>query len=474
MEINKTQSILLECDSFNVNKLKKWLDTINTNRNVKFIILIQPERLSLFKNELLGYKNLTCISYDNIFNFKNNNESVSASEFYDFNRFYVQDEITFRLLDRDGYLPKYGLGIQHGISYYSGKAINTLNFLKENNVLFIYFRNTPHHSVEWLLAKTADFLNIDIFTTERHLFPWLYTISKGYLKSRELQFKDEILEPLHELDFHLNKFIEITSKDYEFAIPKYEKERLNKGIFKYYNPFKNFKNTITRPHIFYTLTQNFFYYKKITQYNNTFKEKYVIFFLHYQPERTTLPEGFDFTDQIFAIRTLRLLLPENINLLVKEHPSMFTNKSEPKARNRFFYKSINNIKGVSFVNISVNSFKLIDNSIAIATITGTVALESYIRTKPVILFGRSNFSIDGVHVFTSVSSLTIFLKKLIDGKIKINLNNNHLLNLCSKGVASGIIEGNKNIENYHSIVEYQENAHYKLLTKIIQKKTYEL
>ncbi|UAM96623.1 hypothetical protein K8354_09735 [Polaribacter litorisediminis] len=474
MEINKRQTILLECDSSDINKLKNWLNFINANRNIKFIILVQPQRLTLFKNELMAYEKLTCISYNDIFNFENNHESVSASEFYDFNRFYVQDEITFRLLDRDGYLPKYGLGIQHGISYYSQKAMNTLHFLKENNVSFLCFKTTPHHSVEWLLAKAADFLNIDVFTTEKHIFPWLFSISKGYLRFRELQFKNEILEPLHEVEFHINKFIEINSKDYEFAIPKYEKDRLGKGIFKYYNPFKNLKDTIKRPHSFYTLTQNFFYHKKITKDSYTFKGKYIIFFLHFQPERTTLPDGYGFTDQLFAIRTLRLLLPENINLLVKEHPSMFTNKSEPKARNRFYYKSINNIKGVSMVNISVDSFKLIDNSIAIATITGNVALESYIRKKPAILFGRVNFSIDGVHSFTDINSLTIFLKNLLEGKIKINLNNNHLLKFCSKGVVSGLIEGHKNVKNYHSFGEYEENAQYKLLTKLIQTKIVEI
>lgn len=472
--MTKKKTIILECDSFSIVKLKNWLDKASQNENFIFFILTQTERFSLFQNELLDFKNVKCITYDDIFNYDSNFQSISASEYYDFNGFYLNDDITSRLLDRDGYLPKYGLGIQHGLGYYSGKALNTLNFLKENNILFIYFRNTPHHSVEWLLAKAADFLNIDIFTTERHVLPWLFSISKGYLKSRELMFKDITLEPLHELEFHIDKFIKNTSKDYESAIPVYEKERLSIGIFKYYNPFKNFKNKIVRPHIFYTITKNFFYYKKISQDLNILKTSYIIFFLHYQPERTTLPEGYDFTDQLFAIRTLRLLLPENVKLLVKEHPSMFTNKSEPKARNSFFYKSINDIKGVSFVNIAVNSFQLIDNAIAVATITGTVALESYIRKKPAILFGRSNFYIDGVHVFTSINNLTIFLKNLFQGGVNINSINSELLSLCSKAVVSGILGSRQEDIIYHCISEHQENAHYKLLTKLIQEKVYDL
>jgi hypothetical protein len=146
---------------------------------------------------------------------------------------------------------------------------------------------------------------------------------------------------------------------------------------------------------------------------------------------------------------------------------MFTNQSEPKARNAFFYKTIKNIDGVSLVPISIDSFSLIDNAVAVATITGTVSLESYIRRKPTILFGRSKFEVNGVHIFSNVDKLSLFIKQILDGEIKIEPFNDQLLDLCNKGVVSGLSTGKEKIANYHQIQDYQETAHYKLLSKLI-------
>jgi hypothetical protein len=126
------------------------------------------------------------------------------------------------------------------------------------------------------------------------------------------------------------------------------------------------------------------------------------------------------------------------------------------------------------VKISINSFDLLDNALATATITGTVALESYIRKKPAILFGRSQFEVNGVHLFDTCSKLADFLTELIIGKIKIELKNKDLLSLCAKGVASGLTNDDKSDINYHSFSGYQENAHFILLTKMIEEKIDEI
>lgn len=460
------KTIVLECDSFSISKLKKWIDNTQLTKKVKVFILTQHQRRELFNTALSGYDNLTCIDYDVIFNYQGEN-IITAKELYAFNQFYHKDDVPARLLDRDGYFPKYGFSTHHGFTYYNEKSYNTLNFLKDNSIDYIYFRNTPHHSVEWLLARAADFLSISIFTSERHIFPWLYSISKGYLKSRELQFENEIIEPVDDINFHIENFIKKASQDYDAAIPQYEKNRLGKGALKYYNPFKHLKEAILRPHKFYSRTNTFFNYKKLAKNINLINTDYFIFFLHYQPERTTLPDGYDFIDQVFAIRILRLLLPKHINLLVKEHPSMFTNQSEPKFRNAFFYKTIDTIDGVSLIPISVDSFQLIDNALAVATITGTVSLESYIRLKPTILFGRSKFKVNGVHVFSDTENLSVFITEILNNKIKIKPLNKELLDVCINGVVSGLSTGKVQISNYHQIRDIAETAQFKLLSKLV-------
>jgi len=45
-----------------------------------------------------------------------------------------------------------------------------MSFLKEKEIKLIYFRNTPHEAAEWMLAKLADFLAIDVYTSERFVY----------------------------------------------------------------------------------------------------------------------------------------------------------------------------------------------------------------------------------------------------------------------------------------------------------------
>ena len=52
-------------------------------------------------------------------------------------------------------------------------------------------------------------------------------------------------------------------------------------------------------------------------------KEYVYFPLHYEHERSTNPDGGDFHDQFKAIQCLRNLIPENIDIIIKEHPSQF-------------------------------------------------------------------------------------------------------------------------------------------------------
>jgi hypothetical protein len=341
------------------------------------------------------------------------------------------------------------------------------NALKENEIELLYFRNTPHHSVEWLVAKSADFLKIDIYTTERFVFPWLYTISRGYKKKRELAIKPQELNEQNQLRKHITNFVTMVSGNYDNAIPSYEKNRLGPGILKYYNPFKKPKQTIFRPHKFYSKTQNFFFYKKHSKVIDLKETDYFVFFLHYQPERTTLPEGFDFIDQFYAIKILSMLLPDSVKLIVKEHPSMFTNQSEPKSRSIHSYKSILKLKNVELISIETDSFQLIDNAVAIATITGTVALEAYIRKKPVSMFGMCNLKLAGVYGFETVDGLEKFISKIMNNSILIEDIVENLLRLCSGKAVSGIPKENPDEVDYHSARLFQENAHYKLLTKLL-------
>lgn len=119
-----------------------------------------------------------------------------------------------------------------------------------------------------------------------------------------------------------------------------------------------------------------------------FNSDYVFFTLHYQPERTTCPEGGVFVDQYIAVNLLSNCIPDDWKLYVKEHPHQTSQKYKGElGRKKYMYDDLNELDSVTLVDTDVESFDLIDNAQATATITGTSGWESINRGVPAIVFG---------------------------------------------------------------------------------------
>ena len=121
------------------------------------------------------------------------------------------------------------------------------------------------------------------------------------------------------------------------------------------------------------------------------KCRYIIFFLHYQPEKSSLPEGLGYAQQWLAIRDLAACLPIGWKVLVREHPATFILQYQLGVRTSDFYESISTLSNVILSDINVDTFDLIDNAEATATLTGKVGFQSIVRGKPAIAFGLANF-----------------------------------------------------------------------------------
>lgn len=116
--------------------------------------------------------------------------------------------------------------------------------------------------------------------------------------------------------------------------------------------------------------------------------EFVYFGLHYEPERTTNPDGGEYHDQVLALIRLRSILPEDIHIYVKEHPSQFlTAMKGAQGRSPLTYANIENIANVSMVRPDTPSLELTLKSVMVATITGTLALEAAILGKKALVFG---------------------------------------------------------------------------------------
>jgi hypothetical protein len=152
---------------------------------------------------------------------------------------------------------------------------------------------------------------------------------------------------------------------------------------------------------------------------------YVYYPLQYQPERTSIPMGGLFTDQLLALDILTHSLPPGWTVYVKEHPRQFTGvvpQSIRLARSKQFYKTLCNYddKKVRLVSPSVSSDELIRNSKCVATLTGTTGWEAVQRGIPAVVFGVPWYiRCPGVYAVTSVDSCSKVMGEIAAGKTNV-------------------------------------------------------
>ena len=118
-------------------------------------------------------------------------------------------------------------------------------------------------------------------------------------------------------------------------------------------------------------------------------KKYAVFALHYEPERTSFPEGGPFVFQGDIIEVLRTLLPPDVTLYVKEHRS----QGSPSlrgflGRSPLFYSLVDSLPNTRALSADIDTVDLLRNAVCVFTITGTVAIECAARGIPVGYFGN--------------------------------------------------------------------------------------
>lgn len=120
-----------------------------------------------------------------------------------------------------------------------------------------------------------------------------------------------------------------------------------------------------------------------------YSKKYVYLALHYQPERTTSPQGDIYVDQLLMIRTVSASLPSGWVLYVKEHPNQWLPHGSQYTpyRYRNYYKEISELPNVELIPVETSTFELIKYAKAVVTATGIPGIEAIFRGIPAIIFG---------------------------------------------------------------------------------------
>lgn len=372
-----------------------------------------------------------------------------------------------------------------------------INLLQQEDISLVIAPTIPHRVFDYAIYIATGILGIKFLSFK--MTPWpghLIPVNK-ITEVPKFPFNATGSHPSNNISEDVLNFISKVRGDYEEAEPDYMKNQqlgrqiniMRRGFNLLYKKNIELLSTIFEPSNSYWKKDGQKYsesvyrnYEKLiqkyrglrfkkelkSQYESLCKgpnydDTYLFVALHYQPEETSCPSGNIYVDQSIMIEALLKFFPENVKIYVKEHPSQFSPKLEGETgRNIDFYKSVKKFDRVQFISNNIDSFKLIDRSLSVVTLTGTVGIEALIRNKPVIILGNAwyehlpgTFKInereDLIKLSHSIMNDFYFseenLIKSLDNLYKSTLKANHY-----QGVAESSSLTNK--ESVENLVEY--------------------
>lgn len=327
-----------------------------------------------------------------------------------------------------------------------------------------FFAQAPHFVADYILYAVCKRKGINTIITQPISSIRGMMILNTEIEETNKELRNRYQELLRVDDIKLNEEFSnylknIRSKEYGKAQPTYMELGLKeKTIFLYFKKILNFKKwfnylklllikliTLRKQHKNYlkvkgkpfsesTLT-NFqysiykkkgnIYKKKLKKYylslceKPDFSKKYIYVALHYQPERSTSPEGGVYVEQELMVNLLSSLIPKDYYLYVKEHPLQFSsNLKGEHGRKKSFYDNLAKLKNVKFIPLNVSVFNLIDHSVAVATVKGTASFEAVLRGKPSLVFGNAWYrDCNGVFYVPNKQDLKKALNQIINGVV---------------------------------------------------------
>lgn len=353
----------------------------------------------------------------------------------------INDHQTFLLYERSlGRTHSTTIAISHIISL----VRKCVNFVNDENLSLYLSLCTPHHIYPWIFAKTCQFLDVPTYCFIDTPIPWRKLLARGinkdfsHIQPTQFACVDEdydhflayvqrkrasrleaieadersrwknqakcIIEPISDMKLHLQKILLIKKI---FSDTNLNKPSLTRYLSETLNRYSCYS-----------------YYNSVSIKTSDIHADYVIFFLHWQPERTTLPEGYGYAQQARAISILSECLPPNVTLIVKEHPSSFSRGCYRSERAPFFYDNLLAIPRVRLIRAEEDSYHLMDHSLAVATINGTVALEAVCRGSKAIVFGPTcyyGFESSLLHKFTTCDALEQYILDSVPDTSSVDL-----------------------------------------------------
>lgn len=305
--------------------------------------------------------------------------------------------------------------------------------LISNSIDLVIINRAPHTGHDYILYKIARALNIKTLILEPTILFVGYFFY--YFRNEDYGLFDDI-EPCREIKEYK---IEDVQENYDkYMINLWNKKGIISSIdynssflkfanpFKYINAIKEMLNKYAGYRLISELCSKDFrgqaiyrydlareYRKNITSiihHEIDYSKNYVYFPLHWQPEKTTSNWGGIFNDQTLALERLSKFIPEDWNIFVKENP-----KQTEFMRGKWFFERLKAIKNCIVVPNDTDTYKLIEHSKFVATISGSVGWESIIRGKKILIFGMAWYkTLPGVFTFNNKLTLNEIISYKID------------------------------------------------------------
>ena len=382
---------------FGTIKLEDILPRLQNSRDKIFII--SQVTLNVEKLIKLEYNSCTYRSLQSNFQIDELNQEA-AQKIY---QRLLKDPRTYNILDRR-FLPRSAL--QNMVHIW--KLVHqSLAFIKDNNIRRFIILSNPHMIESWVLGVCFEHIRsskVEFFNL--NFAQWSVSLLRGLVEPEVVPLR---IKGQNKVEPRWSEYIKIKRKSRDQAQPDYIQIGKH-GKFK----FPLFNLLSRRKHRLDIVFNSFICFLKYQSISSAeIPRKYIILFLHFQPERSTAPDGDIFVNQLMLISILQSALPVGTSLLVKEHPSTFELGSDWKHRWPGFYDDIART-GAKLVSMHFDPYELADNSLCTVSVGGTIGAEGVVRGVPTVYFGLGPlFPLEGKMIlrYKNFQSLKEFLLK---------------------------------------------------------------
>ena len=278
------------------------------------------------------------------------------------------------------------------------------NLAKELNISLAVPHHTRHIGLSFFSSNVHEVLPVKREISQQNIED-----AKNFLKKFRSDFIDIFPKP--KIYTNLNyiplktpsKIVRLVRAIKRFFIETESRDLvdLKIALLNNFSIYRDFTFAIRRIH-----NRRYFNIKLISE----LPKKFIFYPMQYSPESSiNIPAPY-FIDQLKAIDAVRMSMPNDYQLVVKEHPAAISVRSSQLMKS-LLYKS-----GVLVAKYDLNTQELIKKSQLVVSVTGSAAFEAFLYGKPSLVLAQTFFS-DCLGGICSIDELPIRIPDTMTKKI---------------------------------------------------------